>query len=87
MSESRTGKRFPLELPIRIRQKGDTVDSGITADVSAAEMAAAAMAAALCLAEAGRHKDRNHRQDQDATECVCFAKHVCTSRVEFSALR
>lgn len=36
MSESRTGKRFPLELPIRIRQKGDAVDSGITADVSAA---------------------------------------------------
>ena len=36
MSESRTGKRFPLQLPIRIRQKGDAVDSGTTADVSAA---------------------------------------------------
>lgn len=34
MSESRTGKRFPLELPIRI--KGASSDSGITADVSSA---------------------------------------------------
>jgi hypothetical protein len=37
MSEARTGKRFPLELPIRIRQKeGNAVGSGTTADVSAA---------------------------------------------------
>ena len=37
MSEARTGKRFPLELPIRIRQKGATAtDSGTTADMSAA---------------------------------------------------
>jgi hypothetical protein len=32
MSESRTGKRFPLELPIR----GQGVGSGITSDISAA---------------------------------------------------
>ena len=37
MSESRTGKRFPVELPIRIRQKaGDESDQGTTANVSAA---------------------------------------------------
>ena len=36
MSEARTGKRFPLELPIRIRQKkGAAVDKGTTADMSA----------------------------------------------------
>jgi hypothetical protein len=36
MSEARTGKRFPLELPIRIRQKkGTSVDKGTTADMSA----------------------------------------------------
>jgi PilZ domain len=35
MSEARTGKRFPLELPIKIhRQGGD--DSATTADMSAA---------------------------------------------------
>lgn len=35
MSEARTGKRFPLELPIRIRRKGG--DEGATsADLSAA---------------------------------------------------
>jgi len=36
MSEARTGKRFPLELPIRIRQKGASADRGTTADMSAA---------------------------------------------------
>jgi hypothetical protein len=37
MSEARTGKRFPLELPIRIRQKqGATEGRGTTADMSAA---------------------------------------------------
>ena len=36
MSEARTGKRFPLELPIRIRQKGAAEDRGTTADMSAA---------------------------------------------------
>jgi hypothetical protein len=37
MSEARTGKRFPLELPIRIRQKqGTTGGRGTTADMSAA---------------------------------------------------
>ena len=36
MSEARTGKRFPLELPIRIRQKkGTSVGKGTTADMSA----------------------------------------------------
>jgi PilZ domain len=35
MSEARTGKRFPLELPIRIRRKGGE-DRGTTADMSAA---------------------------------------------------
>jgi PilZ domain-containing protein len=34
MSEARTGKRFPLELPIKIRQKGVTADRGTTADMS-----------------------------------------------------
>ncbi|HLJ87190.1 MAG TPA: PilZ domain-containing protein [Candidatus Angelobacter sp.] len=37
MSEGRTGKRFPVELPIRIRQKeGAAEDKGTTANVSAA---------------------------------------------------
>ena len=37
MSEARTGKRFPLELPIRIREKrGTTEGRGTTADMSAA---------------------------------------------------
>src|SRR5215467_11309820 len=36
MSEARTGKRFPLELPIRIRQKKAAANAGTTADVSAA---------------------------------------------------
>ncbi|HLJ28192.1 MAG TPA: PilZ domain-containing protein [Candidatus Angelobacter sp.] len=37
MAEARTGKRFPLELPIRIRQKRATAgNDGTTADVSAA---------------------------------------------------
>ncbi len=35
MSEARTGKRFPLELPIRIRRKGGD-DKATTADMSAA---------------------------------------------------
>lgn len=35
MSEARTGKRFPLELPIRIRYKGGD-DRATTADMSAA---------------------------------------------------
>jgi hypothetical protein len=35
MSEARTGKRFPLELPIRIRRKGGE-DRATTADMSAA---------------------------------------------------
>jgi len=35
MSEARTGKRFPLELPIRIRHKGGD-DRATTADMSAA---------------------------------------------------
>ena len=35
MSEARTGKRFPLELPIRIHGKGGD-DKGTTADMSAA---------------------------------------------------
>jgi PilZ domain len=34
-SEARTGKRFPLELPIRIHHKGGD-DSGTTANLSAA---------------------------------------------------
>jgi hypothetical protein len=38
MSEARTGKRFPLELPIRIRhqKKAAAGKDGITADMSAA---------------------------------------------------
>jgi hypothetical protein len=37
MSEARTGKRFPLELPIRIRHKKGTAEGrGTTADMSAA---------------------------------------------------
>jgi hypothetical protein len=37
MPEARTGKRFPLELPIRIRQKrAAAVNAGTTADVSSA---------------------------------------------------
>lgn len=35
MSEARTGKRFPLELPIRIHRKGGA-DRATTADMSAA---------------------------------------------------
>jgi hypothetical protein len=36
MSEARTGKRFPIELPIRIRQKtGASAGKGKTADLSA----------------------------------------------------
>ena len=35
MSEARTGKRFPLELPIRIRHKGGD-EGATTADLSAA---------------------------------------------------
>ncbi|HWZ44744.1 MAG TPA: PilZ domain-containing protein [Candidatus Saccharimonadales bacterium] len=36
MSEARTGKRFPLELPIRLRRKtGTSVGAGKTADLSA----------------------------------------------------
>jgi hypothetical protein len=35
MSEARTGKRFPLELPIRIRYKGGD-EGATTADLSAA---------------------------------------------------
>ncbi len=35
MSEARTGKRFPLELPIKIHRKGGD-DSATTADMSAA---------------------------------------------------
>lgn len=35
MSEARTGKRFPLELPTRIRRKGGD-DKATTADMSAA---------------------------------------------------
>jgi PilZ domain len=35
MSEARTGKRFPLELPIRIHRKGGD-DKATTADMSAA---------------------------------------------------
>jgi hypothetical protein len=35
MSEARTGKRFPLELPIRIRRKGGD-EGATTADLSAA---------------------------------------------------
>ena len=37
MSEARTGKRFPLELPIKIH-KGDTAieSSGVTGNLSAA---------------------------------------------------
>lgn len=35
--EARTGKRFPLELPIRIRQKeGASADKGTTTNLSAA---------------------------------------------------
>jgi|SRR5579872_1161048 len=35
--EARTGKRFPLELPIRIRQKeGSTTDQGTTTNMSSA---------------------------------------------------
>ena len=34
MSEARTGKRFPLELPIRIRHKGGD-EGATTADLSA----------------------------------------------------
>jgi hypothetical protein len=37
MSEARTGKRFPLELPIKIRQKkGTSVGKGTTSDLSSA---------------------------------------------------
>lgn len=37
MSEARTGKRFPLELPIRIREKQGTAEGrGTTSDMSAA---------------------------------------------------
>jgi len=37
MPEARTGKRFPLELPIRIRQKkAAATNAGTTADVSSA---------------------------------------------------
>ena len=37
MPEARTGKRFPLELPIRIRQKkAAAANAGTTADVSSA---------------------------------------------------
>ena len=37
MSEARTGKRFPLELPIHIHQKKGTKEgTAVTADVSAA---------------------------------------------------
>lgn len=37
MSESRTGKRFPLELPIRIKQENKpSTRKGLTANVSAA---------------------------------------------------
>jgi PilZ domain len=36
MSEARTGKRFPLELPIRFRQKKAAGKAGTTSDVSAA---------------------------------------------------
>lgn len=35
MSEARTGKRFPLELPIRIRRKGGD-EGATTADLSSA---------------------------------------------------
>ena len=35
MSEARTGKRFPLELPIKIHRKGGD-DSATTADMSSA---------------------------------------------------
>ncbi len=35
MSEARTGKRFPLELPIRIHRKGGD-DKATTADMSSA---------------------------------------------------
>jgi hypothetical protein len=35
MSEARTGKRFPLELPIKIHRKGGD-DAATTADMSAA---------------------------------------------------
>ena len=37
MSEARTGKRFPLELPIKIHKEGASADSkGTTGDLSAA---------------------------------------------------
>ena len=37
MSEARTGKRFPLELPIKIHKEGASSDSnGTTGDLSAA---------------------------------------------------
>jgi hypothetical protein len=36
MSEARTGTRFPLELPIRIRQKKVAAKDGTTADLSSA---------------------------------------------------
>lgn len=37
MSDARTGKRFPLHLPIKIHKEDSTADtSGITSDLSAA---------------------------------------------------
>src|SRR5208283_4028897 len=37
VSEARTGKRFPVELPIKIHREGESAEStGITGDLSAA---------------------------------------------------
>jgi len=36
LSEARTGKRFPLRLPITVRDAGESIHTGVTGNVSAA---------------------------------------------------